>query len=324
MERAARPETLLLSGEDVRSLLTVESAVAAVEEAFAAHGRGEAVMPPKALLSLPHLEGDFRAMPAFLGDVAGVKWVNAHPRNPERFGLAAVMGVFILSDPADARPLAVMDATALTAYRTGAAGAVAARLLARPGASSAGFIGCGAQAATMLAALRAVLPIRRLLLADASPAALERFQKTSGGAAAPLGEVAACDIVCTMTPARRPVLAREMVPRGVHINAMGADAPGKQELDPLILREARLFVDDLEQACAGGEVNVALATGELQREQIAGTIGQVVAGLKPGRQNADQITVFDSTGLALQDLALARRVYEAALASGRGTWFRLV
>lgn len=308
----------------MRALLKMEDALAAVESAFAAHGRGEAVNPPKLHLPLPGIEGFFGAMPALLAGTAGIKWANSHPQNPVRRQLPAVMGLMILSDPETGYPLAVMDATHLTAVRTGAAGAVAARWLARPGAASVGLVGCGAVAAAMLQALRLCFPIQRLVLYDVSPEALERFQSHSGGVAGTLGEVAACDIVCTLTPSRRPILMREMIPPGTHLNAMGADAPGKQELEPAILADARLFVDDPAQAAESGEVNVPLHAGELRREQIAGTLGEVVAGLKEGRRANEQITVFDSTGLAVQDVAVARLVTEAALREGRGTRIPIV
>lgn len=317
-------ETLILGADDVRRLLTIEVAVAAVEEAFAAHGRGETIMPPKVYLPLERHEGDFRAMPAYLSGTAGVKWVNAHPRNPVKHGLPSVMGVLIYSDPETAAPLAVMDATLITAYRTGAAAAVAAKHLARRDAATVGLVGCGVQAATALQALRSAIAVQQLLLFDLSKEAIDRFQQRHGGAIAKIGDVAACDIVCTTTPSRMPVVRREMVRDGTHINAMGADAPGKQELDPRILADARLFLDDMTQACESGEVNVPLHKGELKREQIAGTLGEVVAGLKPGRRSDSEITVFDSTGLAVQDLAVARRVYEAARERKIGTLVRLV
>lgn len=317
-------ETLILGADDVRKLLTIEDAVAAVEEAFAAHGRGETIMPAKVYLPLERHEGDFRAMPAYLNGTAGVKWVNAHPHNPRRHGLPAVMGVLIYSDPETAAPLAIMDATRITAFRTGAAAAVAAKHLARKSATSVGLVGCGVQAGAALAALRTVFPVQQLLLFDLSKEAIDRFQQRHGGAIGKIGDVAACDIVCTTTPSRMPVLRREMIRDGTHVNAMGADAPGKQELDPRILAGARVFLDDMTQACESGEVNVPLHDGAFKREQIAGTLGEVVAGLKPGRETDAQITVFDSTGLAVQDLAVARRVYEAARAQGIGNAVRLV
>lgn len=301
----------------------METAIPTVEQAFAAHGRGEALMPPKLYLPLPEHAGDFRAMPAYLGKSAGVKWVNMHPENPKRFGLPSVMGLYILSDPATAFPLAVMDATRLTAFRTGAAAAVASKYLAVKSPSTIGFVGCGVQARAMLAGHRALYGKFRAVLADASAEAAERFARESGGVVATVDQAGSCDILCTSTPSRAPVIYRSYIGISTHINAMGADAPGKQELDPGILQEATVVLDDMAQATESGEVNVPLHSGVYRKEQIFGTLGEIVAGKKPGRTGTE-ITVFDSTGLALQDLALARLVFEAARERGMGTEMDLV
>ena len=228
-------KTLVLTQADVRSLAEMAPAVAAIEDAFAAHGRNETQMPVKVYLDLPQYDGDFRAMPAYFGDSAGVKWVNAHPHNPERHGLPSVLGMYILSDPATALPLAVMDATLLTAIRTGAAAAVASKYLARPDSRSVGFVGSGVQARTLLSALRVVFDDLEVVAADASAEAAERFAAESEGTAGNLADAAGCDIVCTATPVRDPIVRREWINPGSHINAMGADAHGKQELATQIL-----------------------------------------------------------------------------------------
>ena len=309
-------KTLLLNREEVRSLLTMETAMEAVERALAAHGRGETIMPSKVYLPLEKYSGDFRAMPAYFEGSAGVKWVNAHPKNPAKHGLPAVMGLYILSDPDTAVPLAVMDATLLTGFRTGAVGGVASKHLAKPSPATIGFIGCGVQAGMLLSAHRTLYSFRALM-ADRSPEAAARFAKEGEGEVATVEEAAGCDIVCTSTPSRSPILQREWIRAGTHINAMGADAPGKQELDPKILTDARVLVDGMDQATESGEVNVPLHAGDLRRDQISGTIGEVIAGARPGREG-DEITVFDSTGLAIQDVALARRVYDEARSRGVG------
>ena len=309
-------KTLLLNREEVRSLLTMETAMEAVERALAAHGRGETIMPSKVYLPLEKYSGDFRAMPAYFEGSAGVKWVNAHPKNPAKHGLPAVMGLYILSDPDTAAPLAVMDATLLTGFRTGAVGGVASKHLAKPSPATIGFIGCGVQAGMLLSAHRTLYSFRALM-ADRSPEAAARFAKEGEGEVATVEEAAGCDIVCTSTPSRSPILQREWIRAGTHINAMGADAPGKQELDPKILTDARVLVDGMDQATESGEVNVPLHAGDLRRDQISGTIGEVIAGARPGREG-DEITVFDSTGLAIQDVALARRVYDEARSRGVG------
>jgi ornithine cyclodeaminase/alanine dehydrogenase len=316
--RAQPLKTKVLTQSDVRSLLDMEHVVPAVEQAFAAHGRGETQMPVKVYLDLRRYDGDFRAMPAYLAGSAGVKWVNAHPHNPERHGLPAVLGMYILSDPATARPLAVMDATYLTAVRTGAAAAVAARRLANPQPRAIGFVGCGVQARTMLAALRTVYEGFEVVGADRSEQAARAFAEESGGRAGSLEEAAGCDIVCTATPSRVPVVRRDMIRPGTHINAMGADAHGKQELEAAILLDALVVVDDFEQAGASGEVNVPLEQGVLEPDGIHATLGAICARLKEARTDPDQITVFDSTGLAVQDVAIARVAYDLAVERGVG------
>jgi ornithine cyclodeaminase/alanine dehydrogenase len=316
-------KTLVLPGKDLEKILTMELALPAVERAFEAHGRGEALMPPKLYLPLERYGGDFRAMPSLLGDAAGVKWVNMHPENPRRYRLPAVMGVYILSDPETAFPLSVMDGTRLTAFRTGAAAAVASKHLAVKRPSTVGFIGCGTQARSILAAHRALYGGFRALMADADPAAAERFAREAGGFVASMDQAGSCDIICTSTPSRSPVLFRSYVGISTHINAMGADAPGKQELDPALLQDATVVLDDFAQATESGEVNVPLHAGTYRREQIFGTLGEIVAGKKPGRAGTE-ITIFDSTGLAIQDLALARVAFDEARRLGLGLEIDLV
>ena len=306
-----RPKTLILTQADVRGLLTMDRVVATVEQAFSAHGRGEALMPAKVYLAIADHDGDFRAMPACLGGAAGVKWTHSHPLNPPRHGLPAVTGTCILSDPATGLPLAIMDATRLTAMRTGAAAAVASRHLAVGAPRTIGFVGCGVQARVLHEAHRVFFRNFQTRAADLDPAAAERFVAEVGGIVVTIEEAAACDIVCTSTPARWPVIERAWVRAGSHINAMGADAPGKQELDPQILLDARVIVDDRPQATMNGEINVAWSKGVLGERHLHGTLGEVVVGYKPGREH-DEITVFDSTGIAIQDIAVAKLVHDLA------------
>jgi ornithine cyclodeaminase/alanine dehydrogenase len=325
----AAPKTLILSHADVAAVLSMREAVPAVEGAFAAHGRGEAMMPPKVYLSLDAHDGDFRAMPSYMqgsggAAVAGVKWVNSHPRNPSKHGLPSVMAVYVLSDPDSAVPLAIMDGTILTAARTGAAAAVASKWIGPKSPKSIGFVGCGVQARYLLDAHRVIFGDLEVVAADADPATAERFAKEVSGKAATIEAAAGCDLVCTATPSRVPVVARAFLKPGAHVNAMGADAPGKQELDPRILSDAIVVIDDVEQATHSGEVNVPIHDGLYAASSIHATLGEIVAGKKPGRPRAESITVFDSTGLAIQDLALARVLYESARARGLGQAIQLV
>jgi alanine dehydrogenase len=312
---------MILTRQDVQQVLTMDAAVEAVQRAFAASaGDGDAQTPPKMLLTLDKHAGDFRAMPAYLDGSVGVKWVNSHPKNPTRHGLPSVMGMYILSDPDTALPLAVMDATLLTAVRTGAAAAVASKHLARKSPTSLGIIGCGAQAPFLLAAHQVVFGDLDLYVADAVEQRASAFAAEANGSVGSAEQVAGCDIVCTATTARAPVVAeKSWVRQGAHINAVGADAPGKQELSPDILAAAKVVVDDYEQATEAGELNVAVHAGVYARGRIYGTIGEIVVGKKPGRCSAEEITLFDSTGMSIQDIALARLIYDVARQRGVGT-----
>lgn len=327
----SKPDTLILSARDVRSILKMEDAVAAVELAFAEHALGRAMMPPKVYLSLDAYGGDFRAMPSFVeagegsGAAAGVKWVNSHPDNPAKFGLPSVMGIYVLSDPANALPLAIMDATVLTAARTGAAAAVASKHLAKKAPKTIGFVGSGVQARWMLDAHKVVYgDALQVIAADVRADAAETFAKEIGGRVGTIAEAAACDLVCCSTPSRTPVVKRAWVNPGAHLNAMGADGPGKQELDPAILLDATVVIDEHHQATHSGEVNVPIEQGLYREEQLFATLGAVIAKQKPFARQEETITVFDSTGLAIQDVALARVLYAAAKARGVGTAVDLV
>ncbi|MGB0679995.1 MAG: ornithine cyclodeaminase family protein [Polyangiales bacterium] len=311
-------QTLILTQSQLQQVLPMSAAINAVSQAFAAHGRDESIMPPKVYLSLPSDMGDFRAMPAYLDGSAGVKWVNSHPNNPRTQGLPTVMGVFILSHPLTALPLAVMDATWLTAVRTGAAAAVASQALATTRPGSLGILGCGVQARHLIAAHRTLYPHIEVYVADIARQAAEELAGEVGARAVNLQEAAAADVVCTATPSRSPILRRAWLKPGVHINAMGADAHGKQELDERILQEAEIYVDDRSQASASGEVNVPLSRGTLTQTQIRGTLGELLVD-RVRRAPRPLGSVFDSTGLAIQDLALARVAYTRAQQGKLGT-----
>ena len=323
MTESAPTSTLILTHADVAKLADMQLAVTAVEGAFAAHARGEARMPSKVYLALPEHRGDFRAMPAVMGRYAGLKWVNAHPENRERHQLPTVMGTYVLSDPRSGFPLAVMDATLLTALRTGAAAAVATKHLAQLPLSRVGFIGCGVQARMFRDAHR-VLGGFEIFAADREPSRADAFALQSNGRAVSIEKAAGCPVVCIATPSSTPVIQRAWVQPGTHINAMGADGPGKQELDPQILLSARVIIDEHEQSVHGGELNVPIAQGVFSEAQIAATLGEVILGTKPGRTSPSDITVFDSTGLAIQDVALAAALYERALQQGIGQPLALV
>lgn len=318
-------ETLILTRREIEGLVTMKEAINAVESAFRLYAISKALMPPKVYLTFE--DGDFRAMPSALMGYAGVKWVNSHPRNPEK-GFPTVMAVYVLSNPENGFPLAIMDATFLTSLRTGAGGGVAMKYLAKKDSKTFGFVGCGKQAIFQFLALKELFSAEIIKAFDVSKEAEKNFKdfcEKNGIECkiAELSEVCNCDVLITTTPSTKPVVKNEWIKEGVHINAIGADAPGKQELEIEILKRAKIVVDDLEQALHGGEVNVAHSMGLIGRGDIYATLGEVVAGFKKGREG-NEITIFDSTGLAIQDLAVVKIVYEKAIKEGVGTKIELI
>ncbi|MDP2729600.1 MAG: ornithine cyclodeaminase family protein [Dehalococcoidales bacterium] len=309
-------KTLILNKSAVKDLLQMPDVIKVVEEAFGAFGEGKANMPPKSYLVVER--GDFRAMPAVIPGAAGIKWVNVHPQNPSR-GLPTIMAVIVYSDPETGYPLAIMDATDITAYRTGATAAIASKYLARSDPRTLGIIGAGRQAYTQLLAHLELFNFEQIRVFDRTQSSSERLVNSFPGyplKECSLEEAAASDIVCTQTPSRVPVLKNELVLKGTHINALGADAEGKEELEPAILRRAVVVVDDLRQASGAGEINVPISKGLYTTDEVYANLAEIVTGKKPGRTDRDAVTVFDSTGLAIEDIATARLIYEKARQGG--------
>jgi len=319
---------LLLSRKDVEKIVSMREVIEAVEEAFRAKGLGKVQMPPKSYIYFNCFQGDFRVMPAYLEDMgaAGVKIVNVHPKNPREHGLPTVMATIFLLDPKTGAPLAIMDGTWITNMRTGAGGAIAAKYLARRDSHVIAMVGAGVQARTQLMALNEVLDIDEVRVSDAVKGKAKKYAEEMGKLLGieiePMTDVEktikGADIVVTVTTARGPIVKDEWISEGMHINAIGADAPGKQELDPEILRRAKIVVDDVKQALHSGEVNVPLSEGIIARGDIYAELGEVITGKKPGRASRDEITIFDSTGLAIQDIATDWKVYQKAKKMGKG------
>jgi len=325
-------ETLLLDTDDVDANATMAELVPAVREAFAAYERGDAQMPAKSYIDLPQYNGDFRSMPAYLDagewDAAGIKWVNAHPDNPDSFDLPTVMGTMIYSDPENAYPLAIMDGTVLTMKRTGAAAAVATDALAVPDATSLGIVGAGVQSYTQLEAISQVRDITEVVVSDLREERIERFIARFGDEfdvrAGSISEAGHCDVLSTVTPVSEPIVDADDLGEHTHVNAMGADAAGKHELADEILLAATLVIDDYAQTTHSGEINVPWSAGVLDDDDLYAELGEIVVGAKAGRTDVDGVTVFDSTGLAIQDVAAAHVVYEHARERENGTAFDLL
>lgn len=296
-----------------------------VELAFKERALGYVQMPPKTYLKYFKDNGDLRTMPSYLErlDISAVKIVNAHPENMRKFGLPTVMATILLIEPKNGKLLAILGGTRITALRTGAAGGIAAKYLARKDSETAGFIGTGVQARTQLLALLSVFPsLTKIRAWDASPKAAEAFvaeakskanRLEATSAATAEDAVEGADIVVTTTPSTKPVVQNSCVSDGMHFNCIGADAPGKEEMDPAILRRAKIVVDDWDQASHSGEINVPLSQGMLSKEDVWAELGEVVAGKKPGRLSPGEVTVFDSTGLAIQDAVTAELAYQKAV-----------
>jgi len=318
---------LVLSGKDVYELLTLRECIDAVQEGFRLHAAGRTLGP--GVLGIPAVDGGgFHIKAAGLVGERSyfAAKTNANvPGNAAR-GLPTIQGTVFLADAVTGRPLALMESGSITALRTAAATAVAARFLARPDARRALVVGCGVQGALQLDAIAAVLPLTSVRLFDTDHARAETLAaRAAGTLRLPVEAVkdlapalADSDVCVTCTPARQAFVSPAHVAPGTFIAAVGADNRGKQELEPALVAAATLVVDVLEQCAEIGELQHALAAGLMTREQVHAELGDVVAGRRPGRTRDDEITVFDSSGTAIQDVAAAIAVYERARAAGRG------
>ena len=315
---------LILTQKQIQEIVPVskiKEVIDAVEQGFLDYASKEIQMPPKNYLYFSEYDGDLRIMPAFspkLG-IAGTKLVNVHPQNPSK-GLPTVMAAIVLNDAKTGSPLALLDGTYITGMRTGAAGAIATKYLSRENASSLGVVGAGGQAVFQIAAIKEIRNIQEVSAFDINEKAIDQLSEKLGIEIkkVSLEEASKKDILVTITPSRDPIIKKEWISPGIHINAVGADAEGKEELDPEILIKAKIVIDEWMQASHSGEINVPLKKGIISREDIYGSLSEIVANQKPGRENDEEITIFDSTGLGIQDLYTANLVYRKALEQGIG------
>ena len=292
----------VFSGADVERAVSPHQAFEAVKAAFVAHARGEWTMQPK-LYVTNYPAGDFRAMPALGGGHALLKWVTSFPGNPAK-GLPTVTGLVILSNAETGQLEALLDAAAVTALRTAAAAVIAAETLCRAGAESTAVIGCGVNGAETARMFRALG--RDVALWDVDQARAAAVAGYLGARVAPsLAAALDSDIVVTVTPGKDVLIPAGSLRIGQHVSLMGADGPGKAEVALEELQRADLFCDDWEQASHGGELAAGVEAGVVTREHVT-ELGRVLAGLADGRRSAEDITLFDSTGLAIQDLAIAQ------------------
>jgi len=320
--------TRILTRSDVAHLLNLADCIKVVEEVFRLHAEGR--VPPPAVLGFPVPGGGFHVKAAGLDTDRPyfAAKINANfPGNPSRYGLPTIQGVIALFDALHGQPLALMDSIEITIQRTGAATGVAAQYLARTNATVATICGCGVQGRVQLQAIQHVRKIRQVFAVDQDVTRRDAFAREMGEVLGidviPVADLADAakrsGIVVTCTPSNRPILLRADVSPGCFIAGVGADNPDKQELDPALLAGSTVVVDHLEQCLTIGDLHHAVQAGVMTGDDVHAELGEVIAGKKPGRRSEQEIVVFDSTGTALQDVAVAAMVYERALSENVGT-----
>ncbi|HKH49768.1 MAG TPA: ornithine cyclodeaminase family protein [Thermoanaerobaculia bacterium] len=309
---------LILGREEVERLLPMGECIDVMAEALSALARGEALQPLRQAHWLPDRRGLLGVMPGALwddgGEVLGLKVITVFPGNHQR-GEESHLGSVLLFEADMGKPVAILDAAAITAIRTAAVSALATRLLAREDAGDLALLGASVQAKTHLAALREVRPLRRVRVWSRRPETARRFadEESVEAVATAREAVEGADLICTVTSSREPVLEGAWLSPGAHVNAVGACTPAARELDTETIRRARLFVDRRESALAeAGDLLIPLREGAVGEDRIAGELGDLLLGRLPGRRSPEEITVFESLGLAVEDLAAARYVWRKA------------
>jgi alanine dehydrogenase len=322
-----RKELLLLTSREIRNLLSLDDCIGAVENAFRLYGEGKA-SPPE-VLSMHAGEGGFHIKAGSLQlhrSYFAAKVNGNFPNNGIRFGLPTIQGVIVLCDSGNGTPLAVMDSPEITSLRTGAATAVAAKYLARRDSQVVTICGCGNQGRVQLKAISRVCQLRTVFAYDNNQEQALRFAhelaaelKVSVKVTPDLADsVRQSDICVTCTPSRQPLIGRDDVPAGIFIAAVGADNPDKHELHPSLMKSSKIVCDILEQCAVMGDLHHAIVAGVVAQADVYAEIGEIVAGKKTGRDSEEEIIIFDSTGMALQDVAAAAFLYEKAERDGSG------
>jgi len=318
----------LLSQADIAKLMRPSDYLEAVEAGFRAAKQGKADSPPP--MHLPAQGGGFHAKGASYDNgrpYVALKLNGNFPRNPQSNGLPTIQGAILLADAANGSLLAILDSAEVTLQRTAAATALAARHLARSDSETVCIIGCGGQALPQLTALLGVLPLRRCLAFDLDAGKAGEFASNALAkfdidcdVASDLHQAAQlADVIVTVTSARSPILGAEDVKPGTFIAAVGSDSPDKNEIAPALMAASTVVVDVLEQCLVMGDLHHAIAAGEMTEQDVHASLGDVVTGEATGREHADQIIVFDSTGTALEDAASAALIYERAVGKEAGT-----
>lgn len=329
MENWANKKTLILGRSEMIGLLTPGEYNDCVEQAYRMHGEKRFYMDPKGHIVLDRFPGEWEAMPSYIEEphAAACKWVSIRENNREKYNLPTVFSILIYTEPESGFPLAIVDGSYHTVMRTGSAGAVSAKWMARKNSKTLAIVGAGHMAEGALATCNEVFDWEDVRVWSRTQSTLDHFVrtqqpkydrfeiKTSTDAET---VVAGADVVVTLTPARAPIIREDWIAPGTHIAAVGADKAGDQELEGTLLAKARVFVDDIRQCRTDGEINVPLSQGLITEDDIAGEIGEIIIGDKQGRTSEDEITIFDSTGIALQDSATVPLEYQRAMEAGVG------
>jgi len=311
----------------------MKDAIEAVKQAYVAFANGRVQLPPVVHLNVQKYNGEVDVKSGYVEDfeLIGTKIASGFYDNP-KIGLPSTLAVIVLMDLKTSVPLAILDGTYITAVRTGAAGAVAASVLARKDSTKVGVIGAGSQGRMQVLGLNEIFHLQKVTVFDSVESSRMKYasemSERLGIEVRPVDNakdaVSNADIVVTVTPSRQAIVMEEWITEGMHINAIGADAPGKQELDPRIMIKAKIVVDSLAQCRVIGEIQHALSMGLIREGDVHAEIGQILNGTKTGRENADEITLFDSTGLAAQDIAAANVVYRLARQRNMGLKVKLL
>jgi ornithine cyclodeaminase/alanine dehydrogenase len=320
---------LILSRKDIESILTIQDTMDVVEEAFKEHSRGTVNMPLRPVIKVGKHGGMVIFMPAMLEGMGalGVKVVSVYPTNPTKYNLPTTIGIVVLNDPKNGNPIAVMDGSFLTAMRTGAVSGVATKYLSRKDSKEVGIIGTGVQGRTQVEAVCGVRSIEKVKAYDVVADSCSRFCKEISQK---LGvktvqahnseeAVRSSDIVITSSSSKEPVLKAEWISPGTHINAIGSHTPDAREIDASTIKRAKLVVDSREAALReAGDIMMPIAQGLITPDHIFAELGEIVTGKKPGRENDQEVSLFKSQGLALQDISTAWRIFEIATKKGIG------
>ncbi len=328
-------KTLILSRSEMIGLVAPAEYNERVEQAFRMHGEGRFYMDPKGHIVLDKYPGEWEVMASYIEEpeAAACKWVSIRSDNPKKFDLPMVFSIIVYSHPETGFPLAICDGSYHTMFRTGAAAAVSAKWMARKDSKRLAIVGAGHTAVGAIATCNEIFKWEEVRVWSRSQATVDGFLKSEGpkyphlkirGSTNCEEVVRGADVIVTVTPARSPIVMDDWVSDGTHIAAIGADLHGDQELESKIVQRARIIVDDIRQCRSDGEINVPLSEGSIKEADVAGEIGEVITGKIPGRTSDSEVTLFDSTGLALQDSATLSLEYERAVAAGVGVEKKMI